>query len=58
MVLAQATLAAPIIGALAHRAVQGPWIEYGDALRVDGVSRLRAIPMLLIARPPVLCVFR
>ncbi len=55
MVLAQATLATPIIGALAHRAVQGPWIEYGDALRVDGVSRLRVIPMLLlIARPPVL----
>ncbi len=52
MVLAQATLATPII---AHRAVQGPWIEYGDALRVDGVSRLRVIPMLLlIARPPVL----
>jgi tungstate transport system permease protein len=55
MVLAQAVLATPIIGALAHRAVQGPWSEYGDALRVDGVSRLRVIPMLLlIARPPVL----
>jgi tungstate transport system permease protein len=55
MVLAQAVLATPIIGALAHRAVQGPWTEYGDALRVDGASRLRVIPMLLlIARPPVL----
>jgi tungstate transport system permease protein len=55
MVLAQATLAMPIIGALAHRAVQGPWTEYGDALRVDGASRLRVISMLLlIARPPVL----
>jgi len=55
MVLAQATLAMPIIGALAHRAVQGPWTEYGDALRVDGASRLRVIPMLLlIARPAVL----
>ena len=55
MILAQATLATPIIGALAHRAMQGPWQEYGDALRVDGASRLRVIPMLLlIARPPVL----
>ena len=55
MILAQATLAMPIIGALAHRAVQGPWTEYGDALRVDGASRLRVIPMLLlIARPAVL----
>ena len=55
MILAQATLATPIIGALAHRALQGPWHEYGDALRVDGASRLRVIGMLLlIARPPVL----
>jgi tungstate transport system permease protein len=55
MVLAQATLAMPIIGALTHRALQGPWIEYGDALRVDGANRMRVIPMLLlIARPPVL----
>jgi tungstate transport system permease protein len=55
MILAQGTLATPIIGALAHRAMQGPWQEYGDALRVDGASRLRVIPMLLlIARPPVL----
>jgi len=35
--------------------MQGPWREYGDALRVDGASRPRAIRMLLmIARPPVL----
>ena len=55
MVLAQATLATPIIGALAHRAVQGPWTEYADAFRVDGASRARVIPMLLvIAQPSVL----
>jgi tungstate transport system permease protein len=55
MILAQATLATPIIAALAHRAVQGPWSEYGDALRVDGANRLRVIPMLLaMARLPVL----
>jgi len=55
MIIAQATLATPIISALAHRAMQGPWREYGDALRVDGASRPRVIRMLLvIARPPVL----
>jgi tungstate transport system permease protein len=55
MVLAQAVLAAPIIAALAHRAVEGPWQEYGGALRVDGATRLRSIQMLLaIARRPVL----
>jgi tungstate transport system permease protein len=55
MILAQATLATPIIAALTHRAVQGPWRDYGDALRIDGLTRLRAIHMLLvIARPPVL----
>src|SRR3954447_18006382 len=48
MILAQATLATPIIGALAHRATQGPWRDYGDALRVDGASRPRAIRMLLM----------
>lgn len=55
MILAQATLATPIIAALAHRAMQGPWREYGDALSVDGASGPRVIRMLLvIARSPVL----
>jgi tungstate transport system permease protein len=55
MIIAQAALAMPIIGALAHRAMQGPWREYGDSLRVDGAGRPRVIRMLLvIARPPVL----
>lgn len=54
MVLAQAVLAAPIIAALAHRAVEEPWQEYGGALRVDGATRLRSMQMLLaIARRPV-----
>jgi tungstate transport system permease protein len=54
MVLAQAMLAAPIITALAHRAVEEPWQEYGGALRADGATRLRSIRMLLaIARRPV-----
>lgn len=54
MVLAQTMLAAPIITALVHRAVEEPWRQYGGALRVDGASRGRTIQMLLaIARLPV-----
>jgi tungstate transport system permease protein len=55
MVLAQAVLAMPIITALVHRAVEEPWREYGDALRVDGATRLRSIQMVLAtARRPVI----
>jgi len=55
MVLAQTILATPIITALVHRAVEGPWQEYGGVLRVDGAGRLRSIPILLaIAHRPVL----
>jgi len=55
MVLAQALLATPIIIALTHRAIEGPWHEYRGALRVDGGTRPRSIQMLLeIARPGVL----
>jgi tungstate transport system permease protein len=55
MVIAQAILAAPIITALVHRAVEEPWREYGGALRVDGTTRLRSMSVLIaIARRPVL----
>jgi tungstate transport system permease protein len=55
MVIAQALLAAPIITALTHRAIEEPWQEYGGALRVEGASRLRSIGVLLaIARRPAL----
>ena len=54
MVIAQTMLATPIIAALVHRAVQSPWAEYGDALRVDGASPARTMAMLLaMARLPV-----
>ena len=54
MVIAQALLATPIITALAHRAIEEPWREYGGALRVDGATRSRSIGMLLaIARGSV-----
>jgi len=55
MVVAQALLATPIITALTHRAVEEPWHEYGDALRVEGASRPRSIRLMLaIARRSVL----
>ena len=54
MIIAQALLATPIITALTHRAIEEPWQEYGDALRVEGASRLRSIRVLLaIARRSV-----
>jgi tungstate transport system permease protein len=54
MVIAQALLATPIITALAHRAIEEPWQEYGGALRVDGATQFRSIRMLLaIARRSV-----
>ena len=47
MVLAQSALATPIVTALAHRAVEDAWRQYGGALMVDGATRRRAIPHLL-----------
>jgi tungstate transport system permease protein len=47
MVLAQTVLALPIVTALVHSASADLWAEYGGALRVDGATRLRAIPHLL-----------
>jgi tungstate transport system permease protein len=47
MVLAQTVLATPIVAALTHRAMADLWTDYGGALRIDGASRLRAIPTLL-----------
>jgi tungstate transport system permease protein len=47
MVIAQAVLALPIVTALAHRAAEDLWAEYGDALQVFGASKSRAIPVLI-----------
>ena len=47
MILAQAVLAFPIVVALVHRHCAGLWAEYGDVLRVDGASRLRATATVL-----------
>jgi tungstate transport system permease protein len=51
MVIAQCALGIPIVIALVHRAIVGLWGAYGDALLVDGASRLRAIPTLMLMGP-------
>jgi tungstate transport system permease protein len=47
MVIAQAILGAPIVVALVHRMMVDVWAAYGDALLVDGASRLRAMPPIM-----------
>jgi tungstate transport system permease protein len=54
MVLAQAVLAAPIVTALAHRALEARWAAFGRALQASGASRLRAVvPLLGMSRRPI-----
>jgi tungstate transport system permease protein len=58
MVIAQAILTAPIVTVLVQRAVAEPWARYGDALVVDGTSRLRAVSELLaMSRPGLVTAF-
>jgi tungstate transport system permease protein len=55
MVIAQATLAIPIITALVHRASERAWARYGDELISDGAARLQSIPqILMISRAEVI----
>lgn len=58
MIVAQTVLATPIVIALTHRALEPLWLEYGDALRMDGASTWRmARELTLIARTAMLTVF-
>lgn len=58
MVIAQCALGTPIVVALAHRVAIGDWRTYGDALLVDGASRLRTIgPLMNIGREGLLTAF-
>ena len=58
MVIAQAILGIPIIIALVHRMMVDVWARYGDALLVDGASRLRATwPLMAIGRDGLLTAF-
>jgi tungstate transport system permease protein len=58
MVLAQSLLALPIVIALVHRASESLWAEFGDAMRVDGASRRRAVATLMaMGRAALLTAF-
>ena len=58
MIIAQAMLGAPIVVALVHRMMVDVWAVYGDALLVDGASRLRAMaPIMSIGREALLTAF-
>ena len=48
MVLCQVLLTLPVVVALTHRATEGAWRDYGDALRIDGAHTLRSIGSLLV----------
>jgi tungstate transport system permease protein len=58
MVVAQTALTTPIVIALVHRAVAALWVEYGDALRVDGAPFPRAMrELFIIGRDGLLTAF-
>ena len=58
IVLANALLGLPIVIALVHRPAVGHWHAYGEALLVDGASRLRTIwPLMNIGRDGLLTAF-
>jgi tungstate transport system permease protein len=58
MIIAQAMLGVPIVVALVHRMMVDVWAVYGDALLVDGASRLRAMaPIMSIGREGLLTAF-
>jgi len=58
MIIAQAVLATPIVVAIAHRALATLWLEYGDALQIDGASRARSVQALfMIGRDALLTAF-
>ncbi|HEX3858983.1 MAG TPA: ABC transporter permease [Pseudolabrys sp.] len=58
MVIAQCSLAIPIVVALAHRTTAGLWDTYGDVLLTDGATRFRSIVTLMgIGRDGLLTAF-
>jgi len=58
MVIAQTILGIPIVVALVHRMMVDLWSTYGDALLVDGASRLRAaVSLMNIGREGLITAF-
>ncbi len=48
MICAETVLAIPIVAALAHRALERQWLQYGRVMQASGAGRLRALPHLLV----------
>jgi tungstate transport system permease protein len=58
MVIAQTLLATPIVVALVHRPSTLLWAEYGDLVRIDGLSAARSIALLFaLGRASLLTAF-
>src|ERR1700736_6880372 len=58
MIIAQCALGTPIVVALVHRAAVENWRAYGEALLVDGASRLRTLwPLMRIGREGLLTAY-
>jgi tungstate transport system permease protein len=58
MIIAQCALGTPIVVALVHRSTVEHWRAYGDAMLVDGASRLRTLwPLMCIGREGLLTAF-
>jgi tungstate transport system permease protein len=58
MIIAQVVLTLPIVIALVHRPTALLWAEYGDLMRVDGLSRLRSVHLLFtVGRGSLLTAF-
>ncbi|MBR0975453.1 ABC transporter permease [Bradyrhizobium japonicum] len=58
MAIAQTLLATPIVVALVHRPASLLWAEYGDLARIDGLSTLRSMALLLaLGRTSLLTAF-
>ena len=55
MVVAQATLATPIVAALSHRVLEANWERFGRALAARGAGRWRSVrPLLGMSRRALL----
>ncbi|HEX3863912.1 MAG TPA: ABC transporter permease [Stellaceae bacterium] len=48
MIIAQGVLAFPIVAALAHRATEELWSEFGDAMMDLGAGKWSAVPVLIV----------
>lgn len=58
MIIAQAALATPIVIALVHRPLSLLWSDYGELMRLDGLSKLRCLRLLFwIGRGSLLTAF-